>query len=434
LYFCRLIFMKKRKNIHFSIFYFLLILAVGSIPFTKFLLLPITLLLFLNFIVEGAWKEKLARLKNPKVLFFMLLFVSFYLLYCIGLFYSSNWRTALSSLECKLILFIAPIVILSSDISQFTQKKVHFLWKVFIFSSSLLIITNLAISLSEAITFQNYKLFFFYSKLSHFMHPSYSAMHITIALAFSLYFLFFNKQASPRWETYFLYATLPLFFIYIILLQSKAGILILGFLIFIFTLFYINRKKRYFFRSFIFILAVLLAGYFVIFKFSAPFNRLHIAWEAISTPKEGTEQANDGTSLRLAVWQVSFDLGVKNLPFGVGTGDTNDELVKRYREDNMTYVLKKELNAHNQYLQTFLALGILGILLLLAHFIIPLIYAVKYRQWVYIIFIITILLNFLVESMLERRDGTNFIAIFNALFCYLMIYKHDKEEAPSYVA
>ena len=125
---------------------------------------------------------------------------------------------------------------------------------------------------------------------------------------------------------------------------------------------------------------------------------------------------------------------MKNLPFGVGTGDTNDELVKRYREDNMTYVLKKELNAHNQYLQTFLALGILGILLLLAHFIIPLIYAVKYRQWVYIIFIITILLNFLVESMLERRDGTNFIAIFNALFCYLMIYKHDKEETPSYAA
>ena len=70
----------EKENIHF-LFYFLLILAVGSIPFTKFLLLPITLLLFLNFIVEGAWK-KLARLKNPKVLFHVA-FRLFYLLYCV---------------------------------------------------------------------------------------------------------------------------------------------------------------------------------------------------------------------------------------------------------------------------------------------------------------------------------------------------------------
>lgn len=425
--------MIKRKNIHFTIFYFLLLIAVGTMPFTKFLLLPISLLLLFNFIIEGRWKEKLHRLKNPTVLLFILLFPSFYLLHFIGFFYSSNWQTALSSLECKLLMFIAPIVILSSNISQFTHQKVYSLWKVFIFSSFLLIITNLIISFGEAIHFQNYN-YFFYTKLSHFMHPSYSAMHITIALALSLFFLFFNKNQLSRFEVYFLWATVPLFSLYILLLQSKAGVLTFGFLLFIFTLFYINRQKRYFFRSFLFILGILFVGYFIIFKFSSPSNRLHSAWEAISAPKEELKQAKDGTLQRLAVWQVTLDLGIKNMPFGVGTGDANKELVNRYREDNMTYILESELNAHNQYLQTFLTLGILGILLLLAYFIVPLIYAIKWHQWVYITFIIVILLNFLVESMLERRDGTNFIALFHSLFCYLLLYKHDKSEVSLHAA
>ena len=83
--------MKNRSLFHFNIFYGLLLLAVGTMPFTKFLLLPILLLMFLNYVFEWNLKEKRQHIKNNALSGYTLLFTSLFLCYVAGLLYTSNY-------------------------------------------------------------------------------------------------------------------------------------------------------------------------------------------------------------------------------------------------------------------------------------------------------------------------------------------------------
>lgn len=409
--------MKNKKKIHFSIFYALLILSITTMPFTKFLQLPIILLLFINFVAEWNWKEKIERIRRNGFIGISILFISFFLIYLIGLVYTTNIKYGLSSLECKLFFLVAPLVIFTSDREQFTRYRMSNLFYLFIFSNLLLVITNLIISTGHFIQNKHISIFF-YSQLSHFMHPSYSAMYITVALAASIYFLFFHSQKTNKIIRKILWISLPFFTLYIFLLQSKAGLLIFLFLAFLFSLYLINFKRFSLLKTSLFILFLVSISYFSIFKIPSPYNRISVAIKAFSH-RNDWKGPTDGTTSRIAIWKVSYVLGVKHLPLGVGTGDTQDALMEAYQKEKLKTAYDKEYNSHNQYLQLFLTLGIVGILLLLAYLFVPLIFAIKKKNIVYITFCLVIILNLLVESMLEARAGSNFIALFNSLFFFM---------------
>jgi O-antigen ligase len=106
----------------------------------------------------------------------------------------------------------------------------------------------------------------------------------------------------------------------------------------------------------------------------------------------------------------------------VGTGDVKDHLLEKYREKQLYNALGLELNAHNQYLQTMLALGIIGLLILLLNIVLPALYGMEMKHYLYLIFLILVAFNFLFESMLETQAGVVFYAFFNA---YLFAIKKD---------
>ena len=87
----------------------------------------------------------------------------------------------------------------------------------------------------------------------------------------------------------------------------------------------------------------------------------------------------------------------------------------------MTGALEHKLNAHSQFLQTGIALGIPGLSALVAMLLVPL----SLRRNRFILFIsltVIMTLNFLVESMLEVQAGVIFYAYFSSL---LLIFKTD---------
>jgi len=83
---------------------------------------------------------------------------------------------------------------------------------------------------------------------------------------------------------------------------------------------------------------------------------------------------------------------------------------------------KLELNAHNQYLQTMITLGIIGLIVLLLNLILPALYSMEQKHYLYLVFLILIGFNLLFESMLETQAGVVFYAFFNA---YLFAIKKD---------
>jgi O-antigen ligase len=147
-------------------------------------------------------------------------------------------------------------------------------------------------------------------------------------------------------------------------------------------------------------------------------NRLTPALEAVRAEKRDINM-EDGTVQRIEIWKSSLELLRENPILGVGTGDVKDELLRKYDEKGMTFAKSYKLNSHNQYLQTSVALGFIGLLSLILMLLAPLIYAFKNKNYIYFFFLIIVGFSILVESMFENQAGVLFFTFFNT-FLFLM--------------
>ena len=130
---------------------------------------------------------------------------------------------------------------------------------------------------------------------------------------------------------------------------------------------------------------------------------------------------------RYVSWQTALSIVKENPLLGVGVGDAQDKLNARYVSVGNTLWANRELNAHNQYLQTLLETGLIGLILLLA-FLTSLVFSFDKRKRIYAISILVLYgLNFLFESMLLRNSGTMPLAFF---LLVLHISDNGNEELP----
>lgn len=123
----------------------------------------------------------------------------------------------------------------------------------------------------------------------------------------------------------------------------------------------------------------------------------------------------NSTNSRLIIWKAAFSLIKENFWLGVGSGDVTDEMVKTYEESNFKKGQLKRYNAHNQYLQVWLAYGVFGFLVFLSGFYIFYTTSIKNDDSVYLIFLILISLVFLTETFLNSQSGVVFFSFFNSL-------------------
>jgi O-antigen ligase len=159
--------------------------------------------------------------------------------------------------------------------------------------------------------------------------------------------------------------------------------------------------------------SIVLATFIVIlFIFPASFNRFYTAKKSIEDHHIPDNQKTEGSVARLMVWQCSIEIIKENFIFGVGTGDVKTELIKKYKEKGILQALKESLNAHSQYMQTFIALGFVGFIILLSCLIFPAIHSFKQGNILFILFILLFAFHIMVESMLERQGGVVFFAFF----------------------
>jgi O-antigen ligase len=112
--------------------------------------------------------------------------------------------------------------------------------------------------------------------------------------------------------------------------------------------------------------------------------------------------------------------------FGVGTGDANDILLQSYKSKDYAGILENRLNAHNQYLQTYIAVGIPGFLVLILMLFIPLIQSFRTGNILFLLLLVLVSFNLLFESMFERQAGVVFYAFFNGLF-FCTMYMEKRE-------
>jgi O-antigen ligase len=241
-------------------------------------------------------------------------------------------------------------------------------------------------------------------------------LNLAIAFVFVLYPSWFATQKAVLRSAYFFAC---FFVIAIFLCSSKLGLMSL-LLNILFIFFYRIRSRLSAKGSFLIIVILVALSVLFYFIFPAPFQRLVslMNFDAEHVDKNAIES----TAVRVLIWEQSMELIKQNFFFGTGVGDANAELYKAYERNGLTGAYSYKLNAHNQFLQTFIGMGIFSFAVLLFLTIGAMIRALLTRQFLLFIFAFLISFNFLVESMLQRAAGVVFFCFF---YCFLTLVKED---------
>jgi len=389
-----------------KLYFILCALFAFFLPVHKHIVPLFFVLLLVNWAIESNNKEKLLFLKSK----YLLLFISFYLLYLVGMLWTENQSFGWSDLVEKLSILGFPIIApqLKKNIEEKSLSKIFISFIAGCFLATLICIVHACYMWHS--TSENY---FFYAKLSVILHPTYFSMYLLFAIVVLFWEYFIKTDINKRKLIVLL--LISWFWFFIILLQSKAGIIIASLVFITFAvILLINHKKII---QIITVLLVLFGGYYIVNRFiiTANNSRIYNAEYNILDKKVDTT-TTESSQARILVWTASSKIIKNNFLYGVGTGDIKDELDKMYVKMNMTGAHKERLNAHNQYLQSAISLGILGLISIIAIFLFPFIYSIKEKKYIYSFFLIIVGLNIFVESMFETQAGVMFYAFFNILF------------------
>lgn len=405
----------NREEFNKKISFGLLAAALATLPFTRFLMLPIALLLLVVPITDHLYAPHFKTIRQGRLLAPFFITLSIFALSLLGAAYSSNTGKAISDWECKLWFLAAPLCILPLY-GKLSLQRIRTLLAVFCLAVTATAIGNFVISTAKFAQSGDVAQFF-YINATHFFgskptHPSYLSMYSAFAWVTAA-MLLAEKAVPVRPVRRLLKAALFILPAEIILLQSKAGLLVFA-IVFVCTIIHTTRRRALpLWLGMLALACCIAAGIIGATGRISQTNRLSDMRQLL----HASELSNpyNGTLQRIAVWQTSCEAAADNLPFGTGTGDITDELCKRYEAKGYTYILAKRLNCHNQYLQNLVGLGIPGLLALLLFIGIPLWESIKHKDFLQGMGFLIIAGNLLVESMLETRAGSNFIPLVTML-------------------
>ena len=403
-----------RQRLHQRIFLITCILLAFFMPVFPKILPVIIFFMMANWMASGIYMKTVPRLFSEKWRVMTLSFALLYLFYLAGMLYSSNHDYGWFDLEVKLSLFIFPVIFATSDLNVLTGSWRRIISGSFIagcIAGALLLLAhtwmvNERFGVPDA---------FYYTNLSWYFHSSYLAMYYTFATGIALCWLTADYTGRASMATAGLLLLILFLEAMIFLCSSKAGLILLVITQALFVVLLIFKKAglaRIVLVSLVMI--AVFAGYSRIFPFA--FTRISRADSMVSSAQTVQANPTDGTVARMAIWKVSAGLIRQHFLFGVGTGDVKDVYLEAYQQQQLYPVYRKKLNAHNQYFQTFVTLGVFGFSLMAALLLIPLFRALRKGEYLYVSFLLIFAINILFESMLESQAGVIFYAFFNVLF------------------
>lgn len=381
---------------------------------------PLIACLILLWLISGGVKQHFFQfLKNKAALFLS----AFYFLYLIGLFYSENIEYGLKDIETKFSLVVFPLLFSSLN-TKIDLKNVFLSFILGCFAASIA-----CFSIATYLYFNEGVNHFSYTDFSLFLHPSYFSAYLNTSI---IILVIWNFNTSPLKIKVLNYLLILIFSITIIFLSSKLGIISLPipFIIGYYYLFFVKKKRLQTLTHLALLFIIIYFSYSRFIKNTRmgelhtitsimPFQEIFFCKADSTTTTPINYATTESSQVRYLIWQESTQLIKENWLFGVGTGDIKDKLVEKYKAKKIWWAYEKKLNAHNQYLQTMGAIGIIGLFLLLGSFYIALHNSIKKGNYIYLNFAIVIALNFMVESMLETQAGVIFYAFFNSLLLFL---------------
>lgn len=349
---------------------------------------------------------------------FLLLCSLFFFSHLIHYGIDSNLPTLRYELERKLPFLALPLIWLNLPIYSASHYKNN-VFLYFSYGMSFIGIFLVGTAFCNFLLTGNGNLFYYHNLVAGFNG---SAIYYSLLFSISLLFLLEKNSLESSLLTS---AMIVLHSILLLLLSSKI-------FVFIMVLLYLYYFAQSIQKQLLWIgLSSLILGIGLQFFFNAENIAKRYAALDLSnifslkqTPLSPITPF-DGFSLRKELWNFGFELSQQNsrtLLIGVGPGDAQDQLNKKIIANNMYTGVKGttdtgylNYNFHNQYVQTFLEVGSLGLFLLLLLLIYLMGIGIKYNNKQLFLINVIFLCSFLTESFLSRQIGIVAFVGFNAL-------------------
>lgn len=328
----------------------LLVVYAFLLPISQSVKATIFSFMLALFIIRGDVLRHLKEaLYNPVIRAFFYIFLT----YLLGLLWSDNVKEGLYWLGTMryglyLILFYAIIdgryidkvisaFVLGMFVSELTSYAIQFA------------ILPWRLEIGNILFYQAYAI----GDPSPFLHH----IHYGVALAFTVVLLAYKTFFSQKGKLFKLF--MSLFMITattnIFITGGRTGYVTFFMLVGVLALFYLRRV------ALVLLFAVGLV-FMIAYNTSAIFHqKIHETEQSIEQIFQKTPDFNSSLGARAGVYYYSLDIIKEHPIFGVGTGDSMDELHKKAPND--LACVQSMPHEHNQYLSVLLKLGIVGLII-----------------------------------------------------------------------
>lgn len=389
-------------------------------------------------IVFGMLHTIYGILRNQRTFHFSWITIGFgllYLSYSVGVLFSENLALGLSYLENKLSFVLLPFIF------SFRPSRLPWKWIYTSLIGSVLIAILLGLlngftvsgAFPELSTFAAFSGSYF----SFLHHPTYFAVYILLAF-FAL--LELRKAMSPANRISVFWGTAALLIVGYLLTISLSAYLFLILL----TGYFLAKLVLHRTRKFVgWLLIMLMPVVLFLTIWSVPIMKIQLQSsmryfsEFVKHPQQFIDAKNgkiQGDEVRLVMWTVTSE-EIAEHPLGVGTGSVDIHLSQRLAQHGLHQLAKRDekntiaYNPHNQFLQTTLELGFIGLLVFLFIIVCALRHARKEQNLVLLVLVFSLVFNSLFESMLQRQSGIVFYTFFILLLYFLPSIEHRKKDA-----
>lgn len=228
-----------------------------------------------------------------------------------------------------------------------------------------------------------------------------------------------NLALHPVFNRYSTMIFLVILFSSLLFLLSVKQVLIAwGVLVMIYA-WRLTKNHWYFLAAIAMVAVVGSCLIFIIPSLYDKFNEV-VASPAVSIPLDQDASLGkswDGIALRKAIWTCAAEVVSQNFWWGTGTGDAQDALQQAYEARQFYFASRfNHFNAHNQYIQTWIAFGLIGLIFCILSWVF--IYWNRKGSPALISFVICMTLCFFTESMLETNKGNLIYGFFSSLFVF----------------
>ncbi len=346
--------------------------------------------------------------------------MAYWLLLLVSTLYSNNMEVAGTLLILKGTLLVFPLTFLLLDTSWLKQRHLRAVGYALVLTMFGSFLYYCGVGVGKLLDGASM------TKVTGMMfdprHHAYTALYLDVALVFIYYELYTFWHELPRWWRVLLIVAVPLFIAYLLMVNSRAGMLVLYAAEVFAVLHFAFTRRRW---GMAVLLAVLLGGYTVGMEHALPGHDARVAETLDDISADG----------RMRIYNADIKATMDSPIIGFGAGNYHDRLRQQYGANGWQKGEEHGYNAHNQYLETTLAIGFVGLAVLLFWLLWPLWLSWRGLRkgivrgpvfWLILMLTFCVAFNFMFESMLERQMGLLFVGPLMTIMALIINVEKNK--------